>query len=117
MEDNSTRTTAAWLATLGQRLTRHRLNQNLSQAEVAERAGVSLRTVARLEGGEPTQLESFLRVLAALGLDRGLDRLVPEVPESPIQRLERDGKRRKRATGRRAKRPKRTKPWTWGDSS
>ena len=110
-------TTQSWLPTLGHRLAKHRLNQNLSQAELAEEAGVSMRTVARLESGEATQLESFLRILIALGLDRGLDRLLPDVPESPIQQLERAGKRRRRASGRSAKRPQPSEPWSWGDSS
>ncbi|MEN8145534.1 MAG: helix-turn-helix transcriptional regulator [Gemmatimonadota bacterium] len=86
---------------LGERLARHRLNRNLTQAELARAAGISTRTVARLEGGDATQLENFLRVLMALGLGGALDRLVPDVPESPIQPLERSGRTRKRATGRR----------------
>lgn len=114
---------------LGQRLARHRLNRNLTQAELSEAAGISTRTLARLEGGAPTQLENFLRVLTALGLGEGLDRLVPDVPESPIQQLERSGRTRKRATGRRASsrmtRPSETKgpaedtsdAWTWADDS
>ena len=70
------------LVELGRRIVRHRLNRDLTQAELAEAAGISRRTLARLEGGEPTQLENFLRVLAALGLAQGLDQLVPELPES-----------------------------------
>jgi transcriptional regulator with XRE-family HTH domain len=106
-----------WLEVIGRRLSRHRLNQNRSQAELAEEAGVSVRTIARLESGQPTQLENFLRVVIALGLDSGIERLVPEVPVSPIQMLELKGKPRQRATGRRATRPKPKRPWTWGDSS
>jgi len=115
MKNTQSRSSGRWLALLGERLARHRLNQNLSQAELAERAGVSVRTASRLENGEATQLDSFLRVLIALGLDGGLERLVPDVPASPIQQLERGGKRRRRASGTRSKRADAAQPWQWGD--
>jgi transcriptional regulator with XRE-family HTH domain len=105
----------SWLDQLSTRLVKHRLNRNLTQAELAESAGISKRTLARLENGEPTQLESFLRVVTALGLADGLDRLVPDVPESPIQQLERAGRTRQRATGRRGLRSEEPEPWTWGE--
>ncbi len=111
-----------WLDLLSERLARHRLNQNLTQSELARAAGISLRTIARLENGEPVQLESFLRALMALGLSDGLHRVVPEVPESPMEQLERSGRRRKRATGSRKGgkhengKPE-EKPWSWGESS
>ena len=106
-----------WLDQLSRRLVRHRLNRNLTQHELARAAGISRRTLARLENAEPTQLENFLRVLIALGLEEGLDRLVPDVPASPIQRLERSGRIRRRATGRRGSPRDAREPWTWSDES
>ena len=106
-----------WLNLFSERLTRHRLNRNLTQVELARSAGISRRTLARLENGEPTQLENFLRTLIALGLEPGLERLIPDVPQSPIQQLERSGRTRKRATGRRGARRDESKPWTWSDES
>ena len=106
-----------WLDQFSTRLTRHRLNQNLTQFELARAAGISRRTLARLENGESTQLENFLRTLIALGLEAGLDRLVPDVPQSPIQQLERSGRARQRATGRRRSQSDESKPWSWSDES
>ena len=106
-----------WLEHLSRRLVQHRLNRNLTQVELADAAGISRRTLARLENGEPTQLENFLRTLIALDLQDGLERLVPDVPESPIQQLERAGRTRKRATGRRKPRTDESEPWSWGDES
>lgn len=106
-----------WLDHLSRRLVQHRLNRNLTQVELAEAAGISRRTLARLEAGEPTQFENFLRTLIALGLQDGLERLVPGVPESPIQQLERSGRTRKRATGRRKPRTDESEPWSWDDES
>jgi transcriptional regulator with XRE-family HTH domain len=106
-----------WLDRLSERLTQHRLNLNLTQVELARAAGIAPRTLARLENGEPTQLENFLRTLIALGLEDGLERLVPDVPQSPIQQVERSGRLRKRATGRRKSRSEPSKPWSWDDES
>jgi transcriptional regulator with XRE-family HTH domain len=52
--------------------------RGLTQAQVADRAGVSVNTVRRLEGGDGgLALENFLRILRAVGvldsLPRALD--------------------------------------------
>ena len=107
------RPVAEWIAELGSRISRHRLNQDLSQAELARRAGISLRTVARMEAGEAVQLESFLRLLSALGLEGALGSLIPEVPESPIRQLERGPAERQRASRRREEPEK--SDWEWGE--
>jgi transcriptional regulator with XRE-family HTH domain len=106
-----------WLELLSERLVKHRLNRNLTQVELARSAGISLRTLARLENGESTQLESFLRTLIALGFEEALNRLVPDVPVSPIQQLERSERQRKRATGRRKSASGVAEPLVWGDDS
>jgi transcriptional regulator with XRE-family HTH domain len=102
---------------LGARQVRHRLSRYLTQNDLARAAGISLRTLARLENGEPTQFESLLLTLIALGLEDGLDHLVPEVTRSPIQLLDESGRERLRATGKRKSRTNHTKPWTWDDES
>jgi transcriptional regulator with XRE-family HTH domain len=113
--DPSTTPVSEWLRQLSARLVRHRLNRDLSQADLARRAGISLRTLARFEASEPVQLGSFLRLLIALDLGDRLEHLLPEVPESPIQQLERAGKVRRRASRRRDRRESDSTSWTWGD--
>ena len=117
MSEVSSQPIRRWLDRLSERLVRNRLNLNLTQDELARAAGISRRTLARLENGEPTQLENFLRALIALGLEEGLERLVPDVPQSPIQLLERSGRTRKRATGRRKPRSEPSEAWSWDDKS
>lgn len=117
MKDASSQPVRRWLDRLSERLVQHRLNQNLTQEDLARVAGISQRTLARLENGEPTQFENFLRTLIALGLEDGLERLVPDVPHSPIQQLEQSGRTRQRATGRRKSRSERSEPWSWDDES
>lgn len=107
-------TDEAVLAEIGNRLSRWRLERNLSQAEFADRAGLARRTVQRLEDGESVQLPSFIRVLRALGMSESLDQLLPEPVPSPIERLKSDGRRRRRARGGKADESP-DEPWVWGD--
>ena len=104
----------AVLAELGQRVTEARLAVNLTQAGLAEAAGVSKRTVERLEAGDGAQLLNLVRCLRALGKMDGLERLVPELPRSPIDLLERRAEA-SRARARPDRKPASSAPWTWGD--
>ncbi|MCP5228294.1 helix-turn-helix transcriptional regulator [Accumulibacter sp.] len=100
---------------LGQRLAAARLARNLTQATLAEEAGVAKRTLERLESGESaTQLSGFIRVCRALGLLERLDALLPESAASPIAQLQLHGRKRQRASGRRPVAAK-AQPWTWGE--
>ncbi|MBS1678159.1 MAG: helix-turn-helix transcriptional regulator [Actinobacteria bacterium] len=106
----------AVLRELGERLARTRLERNLSQERLAEEAGVSKRTVERLEAGESVKSNSLIRVLRGLGQLEALERLVPEPLPSPVERLRSQGRRRRRASAPRAtpgSAP--TEPWRWGD--
>jgi transcriptional regulator with XRE-family HTH domain len=105
------------LRELGERLTAARLEYDLTQAVLAKQAGVSKRTVERLESGEvATQLSGFLRVCRALGLVERLDAMILEPTPSPIAQLKLQGRKRKRASGRKtaASAPKK---WTWNEPS
>jgi transcriptional regulator with XRE-family HTH domain len=114
IESNSTDDVV--LGELGARLARTRLERNLSQARLAEEAGLSKRTVERLEAGEPVKSNSLVRTLRALGQLDALDRLVPEPLPSPVERLRLEGRRRRRAgTRRSADGPTAGEPWRWGD--
>mgnify|MGYP000387662160 CR=1 FL=1 len=109
-------TDMAVLAELGDRLSRLRLQRNLTQAKLAREAGVSKRTLIRLEGGESSQVTNLIRVIRALGLLGTLDGLVPPPPLSPIEQLRSRARERRRASpGTKASMP--STKWTWGDES
>lgn len=104
------------LRELGERLARTRLERNMSQASLAKEAGVSKRTIERVEAGEAVKSNSLIRVLRGLGQLEVLDRLVPEPLPSPVERLRLQGRRRKRAGSARTTRDAPpAKPWRWGD--
>lgn len=96
---------------IGSRLAKRRLTKNITQQRLARDAGVALRTLGRLERGEPTSFDTFLRVAMALELTEHLLLAIPENPISPIQRVDGGGQDRKRARQKRDERPQ--PPWTW----
>jgi len=109
-------TDEAILREMGGRLGRLRLGRNLTQAGLATEAGVSKRTVERMESGEvATQLSGFLRVCRALGLIEKFDALVPEPVIGPMDQLKLRGKERRRASTRSMTSKVRERTWTWGD--
>ncbi len=70
-------TDLAILSEIGERVSRRRLGRNFTQAKLADVAGVSKRTIERLEKGESVQMTSFVQILRALDLVDQLDGLVP----------------------------------------
>ncbi|MGD8912091.1 MAG: helix-turn-helix domain-containing protein [Candidatus Thiodiazotropha sp.] len=106
----------AILAEVGQRILQRRLELQMTQALLAEQAGVAKRTVERIEAGASAQMSSMIRLLRVLGLLPGLDQLFPQQAQRPMDLLKRKGKQRKRASTPRTKADK-NKPWRWGDES
>jgi transcriptional regulator with XRE-family HTH domain len=104
----------AVLTELGARLARHRLERNLTQAELADRAGIGRATLQRLEDGRSVQATSLVKVLRTLGLIGGLDAVVPERVVMPIAEVDRARKRRERARPARNQSAARGQ-WVWGD--
>lgn len=91
----------AAMALVGERIQRERLNQNLTQAGLAERAGIGVRTVRSLEAGQKPTVETLIRALRGLGKLGALDALLPEPGLSPLQLARLQGRERRRASGRR----------------
>jgi transcriptional regulator with XRE-family HTH domain len=115
MKIDPTLTDEALLTAIGERLARLRLSRDLTQQQLAEQAGVGLRTVQRLESGlAATQLSGFVRVCRALGLLDRLEIFLPETVPSPMAQLQQQGRTRQRATGKKMA-PAKPKKWTWGE--
>jgi putative transcriptional regulator len=100
-------------AALCKRVESIRLSRNTTQEHLAGEAGVSLRTIGRLEKGHGVSLDTFIRVLTALRIQHGLEALLPDPGVRPIERVGAGTGERKRA------RPLKTGPgrstWSWGD--
>ena len=98
---------------IGSRLARLRLSRNVTQSMLAEDAGIGVRTLRRLEAGEPSTLDTFLRVALALDLGDVVISAIPRGQIRPIERVSRTGSERQRA--RPQSREDRNATWTWGD--
>jgi transcriptional regulator with XRE-family HTH domain len=113
-------TDEAILEELGGRLAQVRLGKNLTQAQLAQQAGISKRTLERLESGEvAAQLSAFIRVCRALDLLDNFENLIPAGGPSPIAQLKLGGRQRRRASGVAPRALNDPPPaggtWTWGD--
>ena len=106
----------AILREFGDRIARRRLDLQMTQAELAEQAGVAKRTVERAEDGASAQMASIVKILRVLDLLPGLNSLIPEVGPGPMALLKQKGKVRQRASKpRTSNKPK--KPWSWNEPS
>lgn len=101
---------------LGKRLRARRLDRNITQANVAEMAGVDRKVVSGIERGRDVSLDSFLSVLRALDLLDRLDELIPAPVPSPIAELMSPSGRRTRQRAR-PDAASTAQSWSWGDES
>lgn len=72
---------------LGQQIRNLRILRNLAQSELAERAGVALNAVKRLESGQTSTTKSLVKVLKVLNRTEWLDTLAPQVTVNPLQNV------------------------------
>jgi transcriptional regulator with XRE-family HTH domain len=69
------------LASLGEQIQLARLRRRFSAQQVAERAGISRKTVYHIEQGSPAvSMGSYLQVLFVLGLEQDLSLLASADP-------------------------------------
>jgi len=95
---------------LGARLCEQRIARGLTQEELAKRAGVSKRSLERLERAAANpRLAVFVAVCQVLGLVRGFETLLPSVELGPLALAE--GRRLPKRVRKSASR----KGVRWGD--
>ena len=123
MRISSELTDATIAQVLGERIARHRIEAGLTQAELAERAGIGKRTLERVEAGRGAELVTLIRILRSLHAMESFERLLPELPASPIEQLKLRGKQRQRVSHARRGAPRgrplsegaSARPWRWGE--
>jgi len=101
-------------AALCQRLEKIRIAKNINQTQLADDAGVSRRTITRMENGQGVSFDTFIRVVRALGLAGHLASLLPDPQIRPIDRVRQRAKERKYA---RPKKRSKASEWAWGEES
>lgn len=107
--DFSTTSSKAIIDTLCKRLDEIRLSRNINQADLANEAGVSRRTMTRLADGKVISLDSFVRVMIALRLTDHLAAMLPDPSIRPVERVQFEGAERRRASRKKDE----TSEWNW----
>jgi transcriptional regulator with XRE-family HTH domain len=97
----------AILKVLGNFIRRARLNQNRTQQDVSEAAGINRSTLVQIEQGNGSTLLSFIAVLRTLEQLHLLDVFEVKQELSPLQLAEIEMKNRQRAS---KKTPQNNKP-------
>ena len=101
---------ATILKELAQRLSKVRKAQGYTQAELAQDAGIGIATLRRIEGGQDSQLATWIKILKTLERTEALDALLPEHFESPMAQAH--------AKKRRARKmPETSDGIRWGDEA
>ena len=72
---------------IGKRIKRQRINISLTQQELADKTGVSLRTICNVENGRDTKLSVIISVLRALNILSNIDLLIEEETIRPSDYL------------------------------
>jgi transcriptional regulator with XRE-family HTH domain len=104
------------LRDIGATLATARLARDLSQSDLARQTGTSRATINRLETGQSTSLETFVRVLAALEMLDAVIAALPTADVRPVERVRLKGRERQRA-GRTTAAPKAASAWAWGEDA
>ncbi len=97
MKINQLTPETAILKELGERLVRIRKVLGFSQSRLAEEAGIGVATLKRVESGQDSQIETWLKILKALDRAASIDALLPEDFKSPMAEVlgASSGKRKK----------------------
>lgn len=99
-----------YVKALGEKVKLYRIMREMSQQELADKTGISVRSISRLEQGESVQINSLFTILIALDLGDNIELLVPDQTKRPVLYLEKSGNMPKRVRKRKAE-----KVFKWGD--
>lgn len=99
------------LKELGQRIRQHRISLGITQAEMAEKCGISQSTETRIENGVDSKISNYIKLLSGFNMSDNLDILIPE-PQPDFKALY------EKKTVRQRVKPSKTRKesgWTWGE--
>lgn len=93
------------LIEIGSRLRDMRINANLRQNDLADKASISRSTVSKIERGKQVGVSEFLRYMRAIDLLESLDSVIWDTSMSPLKLASQQKKDRKRRRVGRARAP------------
>lgn len=99
------------LLDIGKRIRAKRIEKNITQSDFANKCGISVATLTRIENGDDTKLSNIIRILAELGLSENIDLLIPRSQPDFKEIFVKGEKVKQRAT----KKKTATGLWIWGE--
>lgn len=96
---------------IGKRIKQYRVNAGVSQKDLENESGVSVRSISRLEQGASVQLESLIKILSALNLESNIELLIPDQTKRPSFYLKDNDKPKQRVR----KKEENNGTFKWGD--
>ena len=104
------------LREFGTRMRAERVAAALTQKDLAEKSGLSIRTISNIESGRDAAFSTVIEYLRALGKVREFDHLLPEETIRPSVMRETLKKPQRVSRVRKAKKSARKNGgWKWGD--
>lgn len=95
----------------GNRIKQYRISINMTQAELADRCGISLSTLTRTENGYDSKWSTIIKILEEFDLIDNLDVLIPK-PALDYKAMFEEKPKRKRAS---RKSSGTNNDWTWDE--
>ena len=73
------------IRSLGKQYAMYRKKMGFTQKDVCHQSGISIFTISSFENGSSTglTLNSFIKLLRAINMLEEIEKLLPELPESP----------------------------------
>ncbi len=90
----------------------YRISYPLTQKELSDKSGVSLRSITRFESGEDISLVNFMKLMNAMELMNNFVNVIPDMNNRPSSYLK-NVKTRQRASAKR----KADTGFKWGEST
>ena len=99
------------LQEFGNRIKQYRVSMNITQQQLAERCGLSVTTLMRIENGDDTKWSAIIKILSEFNLLDNLDIVIPE-PQPDYKAMFEEKTIRKRA---RPNKKDSSEAWVWGE--
>ena len=96
---------------IGARIKAYRVNAGISQKDLEDISGVSVRSISRLEQGASVQVESLFKILIALHLEENIELLIPDQTKRPSYYLKDYEKQKQRVRKKKVN----NNTFKWGD--
>ena len=109
MKINNEMNEQAILNEMSVRFKQTRIDSSITREELADKAMVSVGTIARFESGNDISLKNVIKLMKVLNMGDRFEDFIPDVFDRPSYHVE------NRVIRKRAVKSKKTNEWKWGD--